>query len=115
MKNVNIQQYNEKMNNKNEVYNYMNINLVHLEEDIARYTRKGYSQLQLQKFFELQKNCIAIQDKVTYNERLSENEIKAFEDINLYNAAKNTEMKRIAIFTVIIAVAGTIITSLAKL
>jgi len=115
VKNINIQQYNLGTIGKNEIYNYMSVNLAHLEDDITRYTRKGYSQTQLQKFFELKKLCITIQDKVTYGVQLSENEIKSFEKIKLYNTAKNTEMKRIAVFTVIIAVVGTIITSLIKL
>lgn len=109
VKNADVQRYNEKMDNSNEMYKYMQVNIVHLQDDIARFTRKGYSQIQLQKLTDLHKICISIQDKVTYNEQLSESEIKAFEEINQYNTAKNTELIRIAIFTVIIAVVGTII------
>ena len=118
MKNVEIPsvigQYNKKMENSNEIYDYMKVNIIHLEEDIARFTRKGYSQSQLQKLTDLHKVCISIQDKVTYHRQLSENEIKAFEEINLYNTAKNTEMKRLVFLTIFIVIIGIVITLFIK-
>lgn len=109
-----IEQYNKDFQYGNAIYDYMKGNLIHLEEDINRFTKKGYSQFQLKKFTDLHAVCVSIQDKVTYRKPLAEHELKAFDDINRYNSAKNTEMKRLAVLTAIFAILGVVISFLFK-
>lgn len=116
MKNIDmsvVEQYNNKAIGGDIIYDFIKGNLIHLDEDIKRYSKKGYSQSEFMvKLKDLREMCVSIQDKVTFNKPLADCDIQAFDEINKYNTAKNSEMKRLAILTVVVVIVGGIISFL---
>lgn len=115
MKNIDndlIELYNQNMNCEasNVLYDYLQGNVVHLQEDIVRFAkRKGGSSFEAKRFSDLLEKCVAIQDKITYHLPLDERDIVHFGMINKYNSAKNLEFKRLALFTIAFAIFGLIV------
>lgn len=120
MKNIDIgvvEQYNKDVEdgvqtneNRDTIYNFLQVNIVHLEEDMKRFRKE--SQLNNYHYLNnLREKAIKLQADFLSNKHI---EPMAVKELNKYNNVKNKELVIIAIATavlLIIAIAFPIITS----
>lgn len=111
MKNIEIEeleQYNDDFKNRDSLDKYMQVNLAHLEDDLKKYGKQTHICNKIEIMI---RYCSEIHLRILNREKLEEEHIKQFKEINDYNTAKNKEIKRIAILAVVFSILA-IITSL---
>ncbi len=104
MKNIEfeqLEQYNINFENKDILDRYMQVNMAHLQEDMRK-CKKYVSTFN--RLDALMKKCSEIHLKVLHKQKLEERHFEMFEEINNYNAAKNKELKIIAVLAVVFSI-----------
>lgn len=116
MKNIDIsiiKEYNKNGTGSTEIYKFLQGNIIHLEEDITRFAKQN-KKLETNRFADLKEKCFLLQENITKKKQFEDSDLDMFDAINKYNTLKNIEMKRLAIFTGIVAIAGAILNFLFK-
>lgn len=107
-----LNEYNQKRENGDILYKYLKGNMIHLEEDIKKCKKaKGYEKQQKQ-FEIMYENCEKMLEKITFKKPLLKKDFKKIEILNLYNAEKNEEMKRLVMITIVFVLIALILSKI---
>lgn len=93
--------YNLNYENKEILDKYMRLNLAHLEDDKKRMKKHLKYLAYVNNMYAV---CNDIYLKILKNQKLTEEDILAFDEINKYNTAKNKELKLIAVLSVVFSI-----------